>query len=231
MIQLNLIPDVKSKYIQVERTKRLAILSAISVSALAILIVIVLAGVTYGTQKVSLNSLDKKIKSASTAIQNIDGLNKVLTIQNQLGSLTALHNQKPVTSRLFTYLPQITPSDVNISNISFRLDDNTVSITGEAPSLSSVNKFVDTIKFTEYKTDQGDSTQKAFSSVVLSGFSTSDKKASYTITAIFAPEILSGDFNNVVLVVPKITSTRSLTEQPDNLFKDADANSTNGQGN
>jgi hypothetical protein len=221
MIQLNLLPDVKSKYIKIQRTKRMALLSAFSVSALAVLIVIIFVGIIYGTQKVTLGSLNKSIKTYSDKIKATPGLNKILTIQNQLNSLTALHDQKPVVSRLFTYLPQITPSGISISNISFNLSENTLSITGDAPSLISINKFVDTLKFTDYKTSSDSESAKAFSSVVLSSFSKSDKAASYNISATFQPDIFDSSFSAVSLIVPQITSTRSVTEQPDTLFKES----------
>jgi Tfp pilus assembly protein PilN len=219
MIQLNLVPDVKSKYISAQRKKRTVILSAITVGGVALGIVVLMASYVYLGQKVQLSLLENDIKSNTEKLKKIDGLDKILTIQNQLNVMTDLHSQKPVTTRLFTFLPQITPNDVKIANLDLSYDDGTMQISGTAKSLEAVNKFVDTIKFTDYTTDQNQDKKRAFSSVVLSSFSTSDTDTSYTIALKYDPAIFSRDSKTVSLVVPKITSTRSQTEQPGALFE------------
>jgi hypothetical protein len=219
MIQVNLLPDVKTKYIKAEQVKHTVIIGALTAAGLAIIITAILLGIVYGTQKSKLNSLNNKTQAGINQLQSVDGLDKILTIQNQLSKLTALHDQKPVISRLFTFLPQITPSNASIANIGFKLADNTVNISGTASSLEVVNKFVDTIKFTEYSTDQDQSTTKAFSSVVLASFNASNQAVLFSINAVFDPLIFSSNNTTVNLVVPKIISTRSQTEQPD-LFKE-----------
>lgn len=219
MIQVNLLPDVKIKYAKAERTKHLVLVSAVIISAVAIGVVVIMAGVVYGAQKLRLNSLQSSINKNSTRLQQTDGLSKILTIQNQLNSLTALHSQKPVTSRLFTFLPQITPNEVQISNFTIDFDVSTITVTGTANSLESVNKFADTLKFTKYTTDQNQNQTNAFSQVVLTSFSQADQNASYSITMNFDSAIFSSDNKTVTLVVPKMTTTRSETEQPPSLFK------------
>lgn len=220
MIQLNLLPEVKSKYLSAERTKRLTILSAMAVSGIAIGVVIILGSIAYGTQKARISSLGDSIKEKTSKLQKIDDLNKILTIQNQLNSLTSLHEQKPVVSRLFTFLPQITPTDVDISNLTIKYTDSSIGITGTAPSLESVNKFVDTLKFTEYQTEDDSDKQKAFSAVVLTSFNKAETEANYSISLSFDQSIFNSESKTITLSVPKITSTRSQTEQPDNaIFK------------
>ena len=99
-----------------------------------------------------------------------------------------------------------------------------MKITGTADSLQSVNKFVDTLKFTTYSVVPADgttpepSTTKPFSAVVLSDFTRTDKEVTYTITLSFDPVIFNSA-NNIKLSVPKIISTRSETEKPTDLFK------------
>ncbi|HUD03740.1 MAG TPA: PilN domain-containing protein [Patescibacteria group bacterium] len=219
MIQINLLPEVKTKYIKAERTKHLVFVSSAVISSVVIGVVIIMASVVYGAQRLRLNSLDSNIKKNSSKLQQIDGLDKILTIQNQLNSLPALHSQKPVTSRLFTFLPQITPNDVQIAKFTLSYDTSTITIDGTAGSLESVNKFADTLKFTKFTTDQNQNQNSAFSQVVLTSFARTDKSASYTITMSFDPAIFSSDNKTVTLVVPKMTTTRSETEQPPALFK------------
>jgi Tfp pilus assembly protein PilN len=226
MIQLNLLPDVKTKYISTERTKRLTIMSALAVCGGVIIIVLILVGVTYGSQKSKLSLFESQINISSTQLQSVDGLNKILTIQNQLNSLTALHNQKPVTSRLFTFLPQITPINVYVSDITIKFEDNSLVINGTADTLELVNKFVDTLKFTQYSSDQSEDKLSAFSSVVLASFSKAEKGFNYSATMFFDPAIFSGDYSSISLEVPNITSTRSQTEQPDLIFQEQPVDST-----
>ncbi len=219
MIQLNLLPDVKTKYIKAQRTKRTVLLSTFIISGAALGIVLLLASVVYGAQKLRLNSLDDDIKDKSAQLKKIDSLDKILTIQNQLKALPGLHGQKPVVSRVFVFLPQITPTDVNIASFDLKLEDSSMSFTGSAKDLSAVNKFVDTLKFTKFTTDTDQTLKPAFSSVVLTSFSRTDKGASYAVTLKYDPALLSASNKTVTLVVPKITSTRSETERPTDLFK------------
>lgn len=228
MIQLNLLPDVKTKYIKAERSKRTVILVAVIISGVSIGIVLLLASVAYGAQKIQLNSLDSDIKANSATLKKIDNLDKILTIQNQLGALTALHEGKPVVTRLFTFLPQITPVDVKIADYKIDFVDNTMTFTGSAKDLGTVNKFVDTLKFTKYTVDDQTDQKNAFSAVVLSSFARSDKEASYTINLKFDPVLFSSKYKTVTLIVPQITSTRSTTESPGALFKPQEAPTTGG---
>lgn len=225
MIQINLLPNVKSQYIATQKKKRSTLLITVSISGVALAIVILMATYVYGGQKWRLSSLESDIKKNSEAIKKIPDLNKILTVQNQLNSINSLHEQKPVTGRFFTYLPQITPTNVQISKLTLNIDEKTMEISGNASSLETVNKFVDTLKFTDFTTDQDKSSKKAFSSVVMTtfGVGTTSQESKYpisfTITLKYEEQIFSSDNKDVTLVVPKITSTRSETERPDALFK------------
>lgn len=233
MIQLNLLPDVKTKYIKTQRTKRTVLLSTVIISGAALGIVLLLASVVYGAQKLQLNNLNNDIKDKTAEIKKVESLDKILTIQNQLKALPGLHSEKPVISRVFVFLPQITPTDVNIANFDLKLEDNTMTFTGTAKDLILVNKFVDTLKFTKFTTDTDTdvaNAKPAFNTVVLSNFSRSDKEASYTVTLKYDPALFSAQNKTVTLVVPKITSTRSETERPTNLFKEQ-APTTSGSTN
>jgi hypothetical protein len=158
-------------------------------------------------------------------------LDRSLMIQNQLKALPDLHKQKPVISRVFTFLPQLTPNDVSISNYELKITDNTMTFSGTAKDLISVNKFVDTLKFTKFTTDSNPdvaNAKPAFSAVVLSSFTRTDKDASYSVTLKYDSELFDSANKTVSLVVPKITSTRSETERPVDLFKEQPATQTGG---
>lgn len=231
MIQFNLLPDVKVEYIKTRRRKRLIILTAAVSSAVTFAIFFLLLLFVRVNQPAHLRDLDKDIKSNVEEIQAIEDLDKILTIQNQLNSLPGLHDQKVVSSRLVDYLTRLTPNQATISDVTLDFEANTLAIKGNADSLGTVNKFVDTIKFTDYKVnDEGEAGGKAFKDVVLQSFAvagegqTGADAISYELNMAFDPAIfaLVRDSTNaaepVTLNVPQIISTRSATETPDSLF-------------
>jgi hypothetical protein len=221
MIQFNLLPDVKLEYIRARRTKRSILIGSVLASGVALFILISLFFVVHGLQKKHLSDLDKDIASMTKELKEKPDLSKVLTVQNQLNNLTQLHDTKPVTGRLFGYLGQITPTPISIAKLEVSFTDSNFIITGAADSLSTINTFIDTLKFTDYtyKENEVDQTKRAFSEVVLTTFGRDDKGASYVINLKFDPAIF--DVNKqVTLVVPKgKITTRSETEKPIDLFQ------------
>ncbi len=218
MIQFNLLPDVKLEYLKARKSKRLIMLTAAGVSAVAVTILLLLTLYVNVAQKKHLRDLNTDVKKYQGQLNTTADLNKILTIQNQLSSLPKLHGAKPVTSRLFGYIAALTPAQANISKLSVDFEAHTISITGTADSLSTVNKFTDTLKFTTYASSDQTTTGPAFSSIVLSSFSRDEKTASYSIDAAFDP-IIFDNASDIALSVPKIISTRSETEKPAALFQ------------
>ena len=152
MIQLNLLPDVKLEYIKAQRSRRLVFSVSVLVTIASVALLLLLLSVE-GLQKKHLSDLNNDISSETSKLQNEPQINKILTVQNQLESLTALHAGKPAATRLFDYLNQVTPANVNITDFSIDFTKQTTTVTGTSDSLSSVNKYVDTLKFTTYTTD------------------------------------------------------------------------------
>lgn len=240
MIQFNLLPDVKLEYIRANRTKRLVMLVAGSVTAVSVGMFLLLFFSVNILQKQHLKNLTNDINRDSKQLQEIKDLDKILTIQNQLSKLTELHDAKVYTSRMKEYITQVTPQNVSFAEVEVKLTEGTMRFKGSADTLRTVNQFVDTLKFTKYRTlvDDGESGYKyseeknAFSEVVLFDFGRDDKGASYEITLKYDPTIFSGvsiveekegeepvKKNPVELIVPNIITTRSVTEKPDfNLF-------------
>jgi hypothetical protein len=235
MIQLNLLPDIKLQYVKSQRTRRLLISVSVLVTAVAIAILALLLLVDLA-QKEHLNSLNKSIQSNTQTLKNKPDINKILTVQNQLESLTALHSQKPAVSNLFTsYLDQITPAKAAISDLDIDFGAHTISITGTADSLATIDQYVDTLKFTTYTTNTNSSPTKAFSSVVLSSFGLSDstdgslQTATYNITTSYDPTIF--DITKTIKInVPSEVTTRSEQAQPTDLFQTAPSNKTTTEG-
>jgi len=222
MAQLNLLPDVKLEYIKAQRSRRLVISVAVLVSLVSVALLALLLGVD-GLQKKHLSDLNHNISSETSQLQNKPDISQILTVQNQLESLTALHSAKPAASRVFDYLNSVTPSAISINNFSIDFTQQTMTITGTANALSDVNQYVDTLKVTTYTTDTNKTAAPAFSNVVLSSFGVNGttggpgQAASYTITLSYDKNIF--DITQTVkLTVPSLVTTRSGLQQPNDLF-------------
>jgi Tfp pilus assembly protein PilN len=222
-IQFNLLPDVKLAYIKAQRNQKLVSSIAILASAVAIGVFLIMLLTVDVLQKKQLNDAKKSAASASSQLAGISGLSNILTVQNQQKTLVTLHGSKHISSRLFTYLPEVTPTNVNIGRVLLDFKANTIEIDGTADSAHSVNTFVDTLKFTTYKVGSQDSDHPAFTSVVESNFSITAGKASYSLNVTFDPKLFAnnlvdskGNQQAPVLNVPKLTTTRSVTEDPSN---------------
>jgi hypothetical protein len=231
MIQFNLLPDVKLEFIKARRMKRMVMSISLAAAGVALVIFGGLFVVVNVIQRQHMSHLDQDIAKGVAQLQAIPDINKVLTVQNQLASLTSLHEQKPAGSRALSYLGKVTPQQASVSEATFDFENNTVSITGSADSLVTVNKFADTLKFTTFTSDANQESQNAFSEVVLTNFAVDDAGATYQLDLKFSPEI----FNNtqeVKLKVPDIISTRSQTEKPSDLFQQSakPASDTSGMG-
>ena len=231
MVQFNLLPDVKIEYIKTRTRKRQMMLISTVVSGASLAIFVLLFLFVRVNQPKHISDLDKDIKTNLSKIQETPDLDKILTIQNQLNSLPALHDKKVVGSRTIDYMTQLTPTQATISGIDIDFDAATMSIKGEADGLLTVNKFVDTLKFTDFKVNnEGGASGKAFKDVVLTNFSVSNtgegSTVTYEINMLFDPLIYAqvkdpdpSIKEQVTLTVPKITSTRSETEKPSGLFE------------
>lgn len=206
MIQFNLLPDVKQEYIKAKRTRQLVTVISLIVSAAALTLLVLLFISVKVVQKKSLSDADGDITKYSNQIKSIPDIDKVLTVQNQLQTLTGLHDGKVVSSRLFGYIAQLTPPSVSINSMTVDFTANTITISGQAPALNQVNTYADTLKETTFTTAANTTAQNAFSNVVLSSFGRTDKQATYTLTLSYKPEIFS-NASSVTLTVPNIVTS------------------------
>lgn len=226
MVQFNLLPDVKLNYIKAERTKRMVMLASFSITGLAVFIFVLLFLIVNVFQTKHLGDLNEDIKTKTAELKAIPDLDKVLTVQNQLKALPALHEQKPATSRLVDYLVQVTPADAKISQVVLDMDNSTMTLEGSAGSIETINRFVDTLKFTNYTASTNPETSEtgsAFSEVVLTKYGVANGaggagRVSYAIDFKFNP-IIFDNTKTVKLTVPNIISTRSVVEKPTDLFE------------
>ncbi|HEX8183037.1 MAG TPA: hypothetical protein VF575_05555 [Candidatus Saccharimonadales bacterium] len=225
MIQFNLLPDIKLEYVRVQRIKHTVISASLIAAGTAFAVFALLFITVNVVQKKSMNDLTKDIKTYSTELKNTPDLDKILTIQNQLGALPNLHAQKVASSRTFKYIEQVTSPDISLTDYTNDFDAKTVSITGVSPSLDKVNTYVDTLKYTTYK-DGADTDKKAFSNVVMSQFTKTPLATTFTITANYEPALYDNT-SNVALTVPNRVSTSSVVNLPTVLFKQAPTSGNN----
>ena len=150
MIQFNLLPDVKLEYVKTQRTKHTVIMTSVLIATASLVVFALLFTVVNVAQKKHLSDLDKDITTSKNTLKAKPDLAKILTIQNQLNSLTDLHNKKPVASRTLGFIGSLTPQNVNISSLKVNYNDKTITIEGSTDSLATVNTFTDTLKFTSF---------------------------------------------------------------------------------
>lgn len=212
MIQFNLLPDVKLEYIKAERTKRLVVSVSLLAGAVALAIFLILLFTVDVVQKKNMNDLTKDIGTYGNQLKNTKDLSQILTVQSQLDSLGKLHDAKPTTSRVFAFMNQLTPTSASISKLDADFTANTITITGTADSLDTVNKFVDALKYTDYATKAAPSTSlPAFSNVVLASFGRDTTGANFSITLNFDPPLFS-NASDVTLTVNTTAAAQTTAE-------------------
>lgn len=191
-VQFNLLPDVKLAYIKGQKIRNTLISGAFLVTGASLAIFIIMLTTTYGIQKKQLGDATKKIVTSTKDLETIPNIDQVLTVNNQLKTLVDLHDSKHVSSRLFTYLSQVTPTNVSIGNLNIDFGANQVTINGTADSQAVVNAFADNLKLAKYQA--GDSSPlTAFPSVLESSFSINPSNVSYTLTVQFDPSLFTNN--------------------------------------
>lgn len=213
MIQLNLLPQSKLENVKARRSERSVLLISIIAALISVVIMFITLG-TVGLQKHSLSAADADIAKYENQLNQTPNLTEVLTLQNQLTTVASLHKQNPVVTRLFTYLPQITPTQASINQLDANFDAHTMGLIGTASSLAAVNEFADTLKFTQYKVAGSNTAHTAFTSVVLANFGRDPSGASYDLELKYDPALFDAA-QSVTLSVPQnYITTRSFTQLP-----------------
>ncbi len=150
MVQFNLLPDIKLEFVKTRRLKYVMVIVSLFVGGIAISVFLFAFLFVNVVQKNTLSNLQDDIQRYSQDLKSEKDLDKILTVQNQLGALTSLHEKKPVTSRLFGYLTQFTPDQASLSKLTVDFSEKTMSLGGSAPSLDAVSIYTDTLKATAY---------------------------------------------------------------------------------
>jgi len=209
MIQFNLLPDVKMQYVKAKRTKRLIISTSTLLSIGSVVIIGILFSVQLA-QKAHIKSLTSDIKSETSSIQSTEGLNELLTVQNQLKLLPGLHENKPETSRLFDYVTFVSPEGVKVQSLSFDAVTKLIIVQGSADKIATVNKFVDNIKATTYTAqNNSEGTNTPAFSQVSTQLNGDNEDASFRIQITFDPLIFANTQNIVMKLENQTFSTNT----------------------
>ena len=226
MITLNLLPDIKLEYLKTRRTQARVVSTAILVTAAVIGLVVLVAIWVYGVQAVQKSYLTGEIEKNGKELKQLPEIDKYLTLQNQLGKLTALHEGKNDFSRLLTYLPALNPAPPN--NVTFTSVEagttelgNALSFRGETSNYTALNTFRDTLINATLK-HEGTS-EKLFDSVVVSSSSlelgaTGGVLVVFSIDTTYNPNAFLSSVKDPVVSVPQITTTPSTQAAP-NAFR------------
>jgi Tfp pilus assembly protein PilN len=195
-VQFNLLPDVKLQYNRAQRLRKTVNSVAFLVSAAAFGVFLLMLLTVDVVQKKQMSDAGKELDSVSKQLNSIPELNNIVTVQSQLQALTTLHQNKHVTSRVFVYLPQLTPAGVSINKLTLNLKDQTLLIGGQADSQKTVNAFVDTLKATTFKVSDQDTAARAFPSVQESNFTINPTNVNYTINMTLDPKLFANNLKD-----------------------------------
>ena len=240
MVEINLVPDVKQELIQAKRVRTIVIAGAVTVGLAAIGVVVLLAVYLFGVQTVRQNIADASIKDKGQQLADVKDLGDMITIQNQLSTLTKLHNEKNIDSRLFDLLIAINPAAPN--NVVFsqtRIDANTktIRLDGQAeagyPAAEVLKK---TILGTRLSYRDGtDSKTVALTDAVTTTElnygedSTGKRVLRFTMVFIYSDQFFARSSGNAMIIQPdKQNATDSFKRVPDSLFGDRARNESGG---
>jgi len=213
MITLNLLPDIKREYLRSQRTKRIFMVGSLIVSAGFVALVVLLGIYVFAVQRLEINGAQSGIDEAQRQLNEIPDLEKMLTVQQQLESLPALHNQKPAMERLFTYLAAVVPADISLNSIDLDVSgDSTAEINGFAQDFPSINAFTDSLKNARVTFEGSDEQIQAFNNVVVESYGVDNSATSFRINLRFEPRIFDNTLKAAKLTVPNIANDQFNTD-------------------
>lgn len=213
MIEINLIPDVKQELLKAQRVRGVVISSSIMTSIVAVGLVVLMATYIFGVQATRGIILDRQIEEKGQALSEVEDLSKILTIQNQLSTISSLNEKKLMSSRIFDVVSAITPagdSSVSFSQINvvpLITDDGGEEVTsgggkieldGQTASYEAMEVFKKRIASTSFEYKEGDEkkTVQLASNISTGEISygedaTGNKVLRFTLSFQYAPELFS----------------------------------------
>lgn len=241
MIEINLVPDVKQELINAQRVRTSVITLSIFVGIAAVGAVILLAIYVFGIQAARGLLSDEAIKTESQKLAQVKDISNMLTIQNQLSKLPAMHDSKSIDSRIFDVLTTINPpapNNVSITNLALDSSTKTIKIEGQAangyPALEVFKKTINATNFEFAKAGEKQvvplASQMSDSDRSYGDDASGARVLRFTLSFVYPDELFSRTAENALIVAPTRTNvTDSYLGVPNSLFT-ANANGA-GEGN
>lgn len=148
MIEINLIPDVKKELLRAQSTRTAVISGAIITSIIAGGVVVALLLYVFGVQNVRGAIAEQEIKDQYATLSKVEDLSKILTIKNQLSTMSELNAKKKIDSRMFDVLAAVVPPEPNsvqISQINISGEDSIITLDGQTRAFDSMEVFKKTL--------------------------------------------------------------------------------------
>jgi len=221
MIEINLLPDVKQELVRSRRLKRVVIAGAILTTLVMAGIVAVILLYVYAVQPGRQFLLDQDIKSRASELEKNKNLTRDLTLQNQLVTITQLHEDKGVYSRLFDYLKILNPQEpnnVSISQATLDTAAGTLSIEASAKNFPAVSIFQDTLNNASLSYTDPETAEKVktpmFSDVQITETGLGQDSSGTQVTSFkalltYEPRAFAWNINNPILSIPNEDTTPS----------------------
>lgn len=240
MIEINLVPDVKQELINAQRVRTSVITLSIFVGIAAVGAVILLAIYVFGIQAARGLLSDEAIKTESQKLSQVKDISNMLTIQNQLSKLPAMHDSKNIDSRIFDVLATINPpapNNISITNLALDSSTKTIKIEGQAangwPALEVFKKTINATNFEFAKAGEKQTvplaSQMSDSERSYGDDASGARVLRFTLSFVYPDELFSRAAENALIVAPTRTNvTDSFLGVPNSLFT---ANAGTGEGN
>lgn len=233
MIEINLIPDVKQEFIHAQRVRLSVITLSVIIGIVAVAIVIVL-GLLLGVQSARGYLLDNSIKDDSAKLADVPDINKTLTIQNQLGKISSIHQSSHVDSRIFSVLTSLANGNgdekVQYSNVAVDTSTDTVTVQAQTPTFNGLDVFKKTLVATNFRySTEGSSTKQteplasdiSITNQTQALDATGKRVVTFTLSFTYTEDLLSPQSKNTQIVLPTATNaTDSFEGIPSSLFTD-----------
>lgn len=241
MIQVNLIPDVKRELLAAKRVRSYVVAGAVIAGVASVGVVVLMGVYLFGVQTLRSSALDRSIESKANEIAEVDDLSNMLTLQNQVSQLSALHESKSIDSRLFDLLAAINPpapNDIAVTSARIDAENQEVTIEGQAANgYAAAEVFRKTILGTSmsYTLDGTAKTVQLTDAISSSDASWGEdssgtKVLRFSFIFTYADDFFSNSVKDAVINGPdKQNVTDSYLRLPQSLFTDGTASVGEGR--
>lgn len=207
MIEINLIPDVKRELLRAQATRAAVISGSILTSIIAGGLVVALLLYVFGVQTVRSNLASDEIKKQYATLSQVEDLSKILTIKNQLATMSDLNANKKIDSRIFNVLSAVVPPEPNsvqLSQINVDAEESIITLDGQTRAFDSMEVFKKTLDsaivvYTKDGAEEEVKLAEALNSGEISYGENSDgqKVLLFSISFEYPEELFSPDVTNV----------------------------------